>query len=56
MKKRSAEVVQGTIDAARENAALRSEAEYNQAFKNLQATQDLAMRPARRIPGTPTAS
>jgi hypothetical protein len=43
-KQRSAEVVKGTIDAARENAALRSEAEYNQAFKNFQAVHDLAMR------------
>ena len=41
-KKQSAAVVRGTIDAARENAALRSEAEYNQAFKNFQAVEDLA--------------
>jgi hypothetical protein len=49
-KQRSAEVVQGTLDAARENAALRSEAEYNQAFKNFQATQDLAMRTSAANP------
>ena len=49
-KRTSAEVVQGTLDAARENAALRSEAEYNQAFKNLQATQDLAMRTSAANP------
>ena len=50
MKQRSAEVVQGSIDATRDNAALRSEAEYNQAFKNLQATQDLAMRTSAANP------
>ena len=49
-KERSAEVVQGSLDAARENAALRSEAEYNQAFKNFQTTQDLAMRTSAANP------
>ena len=49
-KERSAEVVQGTIDAARDNAALRSEAEYNQAFKNFQAVEDLAMRTSAANP------
>ena len=49
-KKQSAEVVQGTIDAARENAALRSEAEYNQAFKNFQTVQDLALRTSAANP------
>ena len=53
MKERSAAVVQGTIDAARDNAALRSEAEYNQAFKNFQATQDLAMRTSAANPREP---
>ena len=49
-KQRSAEVVQGTIDAARENAALRSEAEYNQAFKNFQTVEELAMRASAANP------
>ena len=43
-KERSAEVVQGSLDASRENAALRSEANYKQASKNFQNVQDLAMR------------
>ncbi len=49
-KQRSAEVVQGTIDAARENAALRSEAEYNQAFTNFQKVGELAMRASAANP------
>ena len=49
-KQRSAEVVQGTINAARDNAALRSEAEYNQAFNNFQAVHDLAMRTSAANP------
>jgi hypothetical protein len=43
-KQRSAEVVQTSVNAALDNAALRSEAEYNQAFKNLQTAEELAMR------------
>ena len=49
-KARSAEVVQGTIDASRDNAALRSEAEYNQAFKNLQTAGELATRTSAANP------
>ncbi len=49
-KQRSAELVQSNVNAALDNAAVRSEAEYNQAFKNLQAAQDLAMRTSAANP------
>src|SRR5579872_745266 len=49
-KQRSAEVVQSSLNAAVDNAAVRSEAEYNQAFKNLQTAQDLAMRTSAANP------
>ena len=49
-KQRSAEVVQSSVNAALDNAALRSEAEYNQAFKNFQTVQDLAMRASAANP------
>ena len=52
-KQRSAEVVESSIHAARDNAALRSEAEYNQAFTNFQAVQDLAMRTSAANPRDP---
>ena len=49
-KQRSAEVVQSNINAALDNAAVRSEAEYNQAFKNLQTAQELAVRTSAANP------
>jgi hypothetical protein len=49
-KQRAAEVVQSGINAALDNAALRSEAEYNQAFKNLQKAEELAMRASAANP------
>ena len=38
-KQRSAEVVQGTIDAARENEALKAEADFRQAVENGQPSK-----------------
>ena len=49
-KQRSAEVVQSSVNAALDNTALRSEAEYSEAFKNLQTAQDLAMRTSAANP------
>jgi hypothetical protein len=49
-KQRSAEVVQSGVNAALDNAALRSEAEYNQAFKNLQTAGELATRTSAANP------
>ena len=49
-KRLSAEVVQSNVNAALDNAAVRSDAEYNQAFKNLQTVQDLAMRTSAANP------
>jgi hypothetical protein len=39
-KQRSAEVVQGTIDAARENMALKAEADFRQAVENATAVEN----------------
>jgi hypothetical protein len=49
-KQRSAEVAQSNVNAALDNAAVRSEAEYNQAFKNLQTAQELAVRTSAANP------
>jgi len=49
-KQRSAEVVQSNVNAALDNAAVRSEAEYNQAFKNLQTAGELASRTSAANP------
>jgi hypothetical protein len=39
-KQRSAEVVQGTINAARENEALKAEADFRQAVENARAVEN----------------
>jgi hypothetical protein len=43
-KQRSAEVVQGTIDAARENEAQKAEADFRQASENLQAVENAVFK------------
>jgi hypothetical protein len=42
-KQRSAEVVQGTINAARENEALKAEADWRQAVENATAVENAVM-------------
>jgi hypothetical protein len=42
-KQRSAEVVQGTIDAARQNDALKAEADFRQAVENGQAVENAVL-------------
>jgi hypothetical protein len=42
-KQRSAEVVQGTINAARENEALKAEADFRQAVENGQAVENAVL-------------
>ncbi len=49
-KQQTAEVAQASLDAYKDNAALRAEADYNQAFKNLQAAGELAERYAAANP------